>query len=67
MTIGDRIKALRLEREWTRKKLAFETRSEMRPLGFSEQAIADWENGLYKPSERGIRALERAFGMKLRK
>jgi len=67
MTIGDRIKALRLEREWTRRKLAFETRSEVLPLGFSEHAIQDWENDKYKPSERGIRALERAFGTKLRK
>jgi len=35
--------------------------------GLDVSAIQDWENDKYKPSERGIRALERAFGTKLRK
>jgi len=60
MTIGERIKFLRAERGWTRRTLSSLT-------GFTEKAIADWEGGKYAPSERGIRALEKAFGERLRK
>jgi len=60
MSIGERIKTLRAEREWTRRTLSSLT-------GFTEQAIVDWEKGKYVPSERGIRALEKAFGERLRK
>jgi DNA-binding XRE family transcriptional regulator len=35
--------------------------------GFSEQTVINWEKGTYKPSEHGIRALEKAFGQQLRK
>ena len=60
MTIGERIKSLRTERGWTRRTLSSLT-------GFTEKAISDWEGGKYSPSERGIRALEKAFGEQLRK
>ena len=60
MTIGERIKAKRLERGWPRRTLALMT-------GFTEQTVLNWERGRYKPSERAIRALEKAFGEKLRK
>ena len=60
MSIGERIKALRYERNWTQRILSDLT-------GFTEKAIADWEKGRYVPSERGIRALEKAFGEQLRK
>ena len=59
MTIGERIKSLRTERGWTRRTLSSLT-------GFTEKAISDWEGGKYVPSERGIRALEKAFGEQLR-
>jgi len=60
MTIGERIKAKRLERGWPRRTLALMT-------GFTEQTVLNWEKGVYKPSERAIRALEKAFGERLRK
>ena len=60
MSIGERIKSLRTERGWTRRVLSHMT-------GFTEKAIADWEGGKYSPSERGLRALEKAFGEQLRK
>jgi DNA-binding XRE family transcriptional regulator len=58
MTIGQRIKELRLERKWPRRTVALMT-------GFSEQTIINWEKGTYKPSKRGIRALEKAFRQQL--
>jgi len=60
MTIGERIKFLRTKRGWPRRTLSI-------LINFSEQAIVDWEGGKYVPSERGIRALEKAFGEQLRK
>jgi len=60
MTINERITALRKERKWPRITVA-------RLVGVSEQSIINWERGEYRPSERSIRALERAFGTKLRK
>ena len=60
MTIGDRIKEYRLVRGWTRRQLSNRT-------GFTDNSIFAWERNDYKPSERGIRALEKAFGQQLRK
>ena len=59
-TIGERIKEARLSRGWTRRVLAIK-------CGFTEASIYGWEGGKYSPSERGIRALEKAFGEQLRK
>ena len=59
-TIGEKIKEARISRGWTRRILA-------RKCGFTEASIYGWEKDAYKPSERGIRALERAFSEQLRK
>jgi len=59
MTIGDKIKEARYVRGWTRRTLSHLTE-------FSEQSVINWETGVYKPSERAIRALEKAFNEKLR-
>lgn len=67
MTIGERIKYLRMEKGWTLRRLGYEMRNEDRPMGYSSQAILDWEKGAYAPSERAIRSLEKALGTKLRK
>lgn len=58
-TIGQRIEAERLARKWTRRKLAAES-------GYTEQTLYDWIHNRYKPSEKAIRAVEKAFGKKLR-
>jgi len=60
ITIGERIKELRYEKGWTRRKLA-------ELSGFTETSVFSWERGAYKPSERAIRALEKALAQKLRK
>ena len=59
MTIGERITNLRHKKGWTRRVLAMMT-------GYTEQTIIAWETDKNKPSERAIRALEKAFGQKLR-
>ena len=59
-TIGEKIKAERDKRGWTRKTLAAKTL-------YSENAIWLWETDKHKPTEPAIRALEKAFGTKLRK
>lgn len=58
-TIGQRILAARRARSWTRRVLALKT-------GYTEQSIVNWETDQGKPSERAIRALEKAFKAKLR-
>jgi len=60
MTTGERITALRKARKWPRRTVALMT-------GYTEQTVINWEKGVYKPSERAIRALEKAFGQRLRK
>lgn len=60
MTMGERITKLRQERKWPRRTVAVLT-------GYSEQTVKNWENDVHKPSERAIRALEKAFGQQLRK
>ena len=63
-TIGEKIKAERDKRGWTRKTLAAKT---LYTEHYTEAAIGNWENDKNKPSESAIRALEKAFGTKLRK
>jgi len=53
--IGDTIKALRIERGWTRRYLAEHT-------GFIEGTIYRWENNLNRPSRLAIHVLEQVFG-----
>jgi len=60
MTIGQRIRETREGLKWPRRTLALKS-------GYTEGSIYDWERGACKPSERAIRALEVAFGKKLRK
>ena len=60
MTIGERIAAFRKERRWTQRTLALLT-------GYTGKTVIAWEKGMHKPSERAIRALEKAFGQQLRK
>jgi len=58
--LGKKIKDLRYGKGWTRRQLADET-------GFTESAIYAIERGAWSPSDRFIRALEKAFGEQLRK
>jgi len=53
--IGDTIKALRIERGWTRRYLA-------ERIGFIEGTIYRWENNLNRPSRLAIHVLEQVFG-----
>jgi len=59
-SIGERIKDLRCERGWTRRKLSELTE-------FSEGAIFGVETQKWIPSDRFLRAIEIAFKTKLRK
>ena len=59
-SIGERIKDLRCERGWTRRKLSELTQ-------FSEGAVFGVETQKWIPSDRFLRALEKAFGQQLRK
>ena len=54
MKLGDRIKALRLERELTQKELG-------KYLNVSEVSVRCWENGTKSPSMSAILALSRLF------
>jgi len=57
-TIGNTIKALRIERGWTRRYLAERT-------GFIEGTIYRWENNLNHPSRLAIHVLEQVFGKEI--
>lgn len=59
-TIGDRIRTAREKKDWTIRVLAIES-------GYTENTIGDVERGKYIPTERLLRALEKALGVKLRK
>ena len=59
-TIGEKIYRHRMARKWPRRKLA-------EKIAYTEASVFRWERGDYKPSERAIRALEKAFGEKLRR
>lgn len=65
-TIGERIKQEREKRSWSRRTLALKTKSAIRPQGYTEQSIINWEKDLAKPTEKAIRALEKALSVKLR-
>ena len=60
ITIGSRIMRARNAKGWTRRTLSLLS-------GYTEQSIVTWELDKQKPSERAIRALEKAFGEQLRK
>lgn len=60
MTIGERIRAEREKRSWSRHVLCLKT-------GYTERTITNWEKDVHKPSEAAIRSVETAFGTKLRK
>ena len=59
-TIGERIKAAREQRGWSREGLAGR-------IGYSYGAVVQWETDHHAPHDRAIRSLEQAFKMKLRK
>ena len=66
--IGKRIRTLRLKRGWTLRTLAIKTGDPASGLmGYTENTIGDVERGKYPPSERVLRAIEKAFGEKLRR
>lgn len=58
-TTGQRIRAARKMKGWTIRALAIKT-------GYTENTIGEVERGAWAPSERLIRAIEKAFGEKLR-
>ena len=60
-TIGERIKSEREQRGWTQAQLAEKCG------GYVDQSVSNWECDRYAPNEPAIRALEKAFGIKLRK
>lgn len=59
-TIGQRIRAARKMKGWTIRKLAIKA-------DYTEVTISNVELGKYLPSERLLRAIEKALNEKLRK
>ena len=57
MKIGDRIKALRLDREWTQAQLA-------QTLGVAVKQIGHYENHRARPGPQRQRDLVVAFGLR---
>ena len=56
MSVGDRIREERMERNWTQQELADKS-------GFSRNTIVNWENGLRSPQQRFIDKIAEAFGI----
>ena len=58
MTIGEKIKELRCEHDWSQGILAYKT-------GLRQQHISLWETGKYEPSISSCIALANVFGVTL--
>ena len=56
MTIGKKIKDLRLEKELTQKELG-------RKIGVSQKAIDYWERDVYEPKVSSVIALVKYFNL----
>ena len=59
MTIGEKVRAAREAKGWTRRKLSIQT-------GYTEIWLGRIENGQSQPSERCVKALERALRISLK-
>jgi len=57
-SVGDKIRAARLQKGWTHRRLSAE-------CGYTQQSIATWERGEHRPSPRALKSVERALGVKL--
>ena len=58
MTIGEKIKELRYEHDWSQGQLSIKS-------GLKQQYISGWENGKYEPSIQSCIALANVFGVTL--
>jgi len=57
-SIGEKIRAARLQKGWTHRRLSAE-------CGYTQQSIATWERGEQHPSPRALKAVGEALGIKL--